>query len=288
MTELASRFLVSTEWLQEHLADPGLRLFDATAGVSVAPGSAESQPAAAVFERAHIPGARYLDLKNDLSDAAAALDFTRLDPERAAAAFALAGVGAGSAVVIYSTSTYGWATRAWWLLNEIGFTDVAVLEGGFAKWVQEGRATASGTQDAYPPANPVRPSPAGLFADLDAVVAAIGHGGSTLINALSPEHFSGAAPGPHNRRGRIPGSISLPAASLVAKADNSLRPMEVLRLELAEKSISSETNVIVYCGSGIAATVDAFVLRALGHQKVRVYDGSLSEWSKDPTRPLEV
>ncbi len=288
MTELASRFLVSTEWLQNHLADPGLRLFDATAGLSIAPGSAESRPARAVFEQAHIPGARYLDLKNDLSDTAVALDFTRLNPERAAAAFARAGVGAGSAVVVYSTSTYGWATRVWWLLNDIGFTDVAVLEGGFAKWVQEGRATASGTQDAYPPANPVTPRPAGLFADLDAVVAAVDHGACTLINALSPEHFSGAIAGPHDRRGRIPGSISLPAASLFAKADNSLKPLDGLRAELAAKSVTGETDVIVYCGSGIAATVDAFVLRALGHQKVRVYDGSLSEWSKDPTRPLEV
>lgn len=287
MTTLAPSFLVSTQWLAEHLSDPALRLFDATAGTAVAPGATDSEPARAVFETAHIPGARYLDLKNDLSDTAAALDFTRLAPERAAAAFARAGVGPDSAVVIYSTSTYGWATRVWWLLNDIGFARVAVLDGGLAKWVKEGRPTASGAAAPYPPATALTPRPKGLFADLDDVSAVVDGGGATLVNALSPEHFSGAAPGPHGRRGRIPGSISLPAGSLVTAADNSLKPLDEIEAALAGKGISSDADVIAYCGSGIAATLDGFVLRALGHEKVRVYDGSLSEWSKDPERPLE-
>lgn len=287
MTERAPSFLVSTQRLAELLSDPGLRLFDATAGLAVAPGATESRPARVVFEQAHIPGARYLDLKNDLSDTAAALDFTRLDPERAAAAFARAGVGPDSAVVVYSTSTYGWATRVWWLLNDIGFTRVAVLDGGLAKWVREGRPTASGPAEAYPAAPALTPRAKGLFADLADVSAVVDAGGATLVNALSPEHFSGATPGPHGRRGHIPGSISLPAGALVAAADNSLKPLDVLKAEFAARGISGDADVIAYCGSGIAATLDGFVLRALGHDRVRVYDGSLSEWSKDPERPLE-
>lgn len=287
MTALPSSFLVSTAWLAAHLSDPALRLFDATAGAATAPGAADSAPARAVFEAAHIPGARYLDIKNDLSDTTAALDFTRLDPERAAAAFARAGIGPDSAVVVYSTLTYGWATRLWWLLNDIGFTRVAVLDGGLAKWVKEGRPTASGAAAPYPAAPAFTARAKGLFADLGEVLAAVEKGGATLVNALSPEHFSGATPGPHGRRGRIPGSVSLPAGALVAAADNSLKPLDVLKAEFAEKGISADTAVIAYCGSGIAATVDGFVLRALGHDKVRVYDGSLSEWSQDPARPLE-
>lgn len=286
MTELAPSFLVSTDWLQQHLADPGLRLFDATAGQSLAPGADANQPARAVFEQAHVPGARYLDLKNDLSDTSAPLDFTRLPPQAAAAAFARAGVGPDSTVVVYSTSTYGWATRVWWLLNDIGFTTVAVLDGGLAKWVREGRPTASGPAAPYPAAIPLTPRPQGLFADLDDVRAVVHGAPSTLVNALSAAHFSGATPGPHDRRGRIPGSISLPAGALAA-ADNSLKPLETLRVEIAATGLSADADVIAYCGGGIAATVDGFVLRALGHRKVRVYDGSLSEWSKDPDRPLE-
>ncbi|MCG5235364.1 sulfurtransferase [Xanthobacter oligotrophicus] len=287
MTEPAPSLLVSTQWLAEHLADPELRLFDATAGAALAPGAAQAEPARAVFEKAHIPGARYLDLKNDLSDTSAALDFTRLPPEAAAAAFASVGIGPDAVVVVYSTSTYGWATRVWWLLNDLGFRRVAVLDGGLAKWVKEGRPTANGTQPAYPPAPAFEPVAQRLFADLPEVAAVVEAGGATLVNALSPDHFSGAVTGPHGRSGRIPGSISLPAGSLVAAADNSLKPLEVLKAEFAAKGISPETDVIAYCGSGIAATLDGFVLKALGHDRVRVYDGSLSEWSKDPQRPLE-
>ncbi|MFG1480031.1 sulfurtransferase [Xanthobacter sp. V4C-4] len=287
MTAPASSFLASTDWLAQHLSDPGLRLFDATAGLSQPPGGGESQPARAVFEQAHIPGARHLDLKNDLSDTGAPLDFTRLDPERAAAAFARAGVGADSTVVVYSTSTYGWATRVWWLLNDIGFTRVAVLDGGLAKWVRDGRATASGPVPAYPAAAPLTPRPLGLFADLPEVLATVAGGGATLVNALSAGHFSGATPGPHGRSGHIPGSLSLPAGALVDPADNSFKPPEALRAAFAARGITGETDVIAYCGGGIAATVDGFALRAIGHEKVRVYDGSLSEWSQDPARPLE-
>ncbi|MFG1416941.1 sulfurtransferase [Xanthobacter sp. V0B-10] len=286
MTSLPSPFLVSTPWLAAHLSAPGLRLFDATAGAAIAPGAGESEPARAVFETAHIPGARYLDLKNDLSDSTSGLDFTRLAPDAAAAAFARAGIGPDSAVVLYSTSTYGWATRAWWLLNDIGFTRVAVLDGGLAKWVAEGRPTAAGRAVPYPAADALTPRPQGLFADLPEVAAAVEKGGATLLNALSPQHFSGATPGPHGRRGRIPGSLSLPAGSLVA-ADNSLKPFDEIKATLDTQGIGGEADVIAYCGSGIAATVDGFVLRALGHARVRVYDGSLSEWSKDPERPLE-
>lgn len=287
MTEPAPSLLVSTQWLAQHLADPALRLFDATAGAALAPGAAEAEPARKVFETAHIPGARYLDLKKDLSDTAAALDFTRLAPEAAAAAFAQAGVGPESTVVVYSTSTYGWATRVWWLLSDLGFRRVAVLDGGLTKWIAEGRRTASGPEEAYPPATAITPLAQRLFADLPDVSAAVADGGATLVNALSADHFSGAVAGPHGRRGRIPGSISLPAGSLVTAADNSLRPLDVLKAEFVAKGISPDTDVIAYCGSGIAATLDGFILKALGHDKVRVYDGSLSEWSKDPQRPLE-
>ncbi len=287
MTEPGPSLLVSTEWLAQHLADPALRLFDATAGAAVAPGAAEAEPAYAVFETAHIPGARYLDLKNDFSDTSTGLDFTRLPPEAAAAAFAKAGVGPEATVVVYSTSTYGWATRMWWLLNDLGFRRVAVLDGGLAKWVAEGRPIASGPQAAYPAATALVPAAQHLFADLPEVSAVAADGGAILVNALSPDHFSGAVAGPHGRRGPIPGSISLPAGSLVTASDNSLKPLEVLKAEFAARGISPDADVIAYCGSGIAATLDGFVLKALGHDKVRVYDGSLSEWSKDPQRPLE-
>mgnify|MGYP001164675703 CR=1 FL=1 len=287
MTEPVPSLLVSTQWLAEHLADPALRLFDATAGAAHAPGAAQAEPARAVFEKAHIPGARYLDLKNDLSDTSAALDFTRLPPEAAAAAFAGAGIGPDALVVVYSTSTYGWATRVWWLLNDLGFSRVAVLDGGLVKWIKEGRPTANGAQPPYPPAPAFEPVAQRLFADLPEVAAAVEGGGAKLVNALSPDQISGAVAGPHGRSGRIPGSISLPAGSLVTAADNSLKPLEVLKAEFAAKGISSETDVIAYCGSGIAAPLDGFVLKALGHDRVRVYDGSLSEWSKDPQRPLE-
>ncbi len=287
MTRLASNFLISTAWLQDHLNDPALRLFDATAGAAVVPGTTESLPARTVFEKIHIAGARYLDTKNDLSDTSAAFDFTRLDAERAAAAFARVGVGQDSAVVLYSTSSYGWATRVWWLLNDVGFTNVAVLDGGLVKWVREGRPTSAGTPDNYKSAPPLVPKPTGLFADLDDVAAVVAAGGATLVNALGTDVFNGATPGPHNRRGHIPRSVSVPAASLVAP-DNSLKSLDVLGAEFAAKGITNETDVIAYCGGGIAATLDSFVLRATGHDKVRVYDGSLTEWSKDPNRPLVV
>src|SRR4029453_6716837 len=118
-------------------------------------------------------------------------------------------------VVLYSIGTMMWATRCWWMLRSLGFDGAAVLDGGFDKWKAEGRPTESGPARGYPPATfKASPRP-GLFVDKRAVLAATKEPGTVIVNALGPQFHKGLEPSRYGRQGRVPGSVNVPAATLV-------------------------------------------------------------------------
>jgi thiosulfate/3-mercaptopyruvate sulfurtransferase len=241
------------------------------------------------YERAHIPGAAFADIPGALSDPDSPFPFTLPAAERFAAAAGRLGIGPGTHVVVYAQDTPMWATRLWWQLRFFGFDAVSVLDGGLPAWRAAGHDVDAGVA-SYESADFVaRPRWDWLAgrSDVEAVVAAR-DGAVCLVNALTPQVFRGEGPSSYSRPGRIPGSVNAPWTALVDPATNRFRPLTEIREALDAAGALSSAPVIAYCGGGISATVDLFALSLLGRDGARLYDGSLTEWTRDQTLPVEV
>jgi thiosulfate/3-mercaptopyruvate sulfurtransferase len=168
-----------------------------------------------------------------------------------------------------------------------GFDAATVLDGGFDKWQAERRATETGEPKGYPPAifTP-RPRP-GLFVDKTAVQAAIGDGRTAIVNALGPQFHRGLEPSRYGRPGRVPGSVNVPAASLVDPVSKRFVSLANAMTTFTAAGVGKNRRVIAYCGGGISATIDLFLLHQIGFDDLTLYDGSMGEWAKDRSLPIE-
>ena len=279
--------LITTEDLARQLGAPALRVFDCTTYLKPGPdGRYIAESGRANYDKGHIPGAAYLDLQADLSDKTSKLRFTLPSLEDLTQAFAAKGVGHGTFVVLYSHASPVWASRIWWMLRAVGFDEVAILDGGLDKWKAEGRPLS--TEPAtHPPATLSLRGRPEIFVDKDRIRSAIGDPSTLTLNALSHDQHNGAGGVVYGRPGRIAGSSCVPAASLFGP-DKALKPIADLRAAFEGVGAAPDKRVLVYCGGGIAATLDAFVLTALlGHRNVSVYDNSMQEWANDPALPME-
>ena len=283
-----SASLISTEDLARQMGAPTLRVFDCTTYLRPRPeGGYNAESGRANYDKGHIPGAAYLDLGGDFSDPDSPLRFTLPALEALTRAFAAKGIGHGTFVVLYSHASPVWATRFWWMLRAIGFDDAAILDGGLDNWKAENRPLATG-ETIHPPATLTLRARPELFVDKNAITAAIGQTGTLTLNALSHDQHKGSGGVAYGRAGRIAGSSCVPAASLIG-TDKMLKPIAELRAAFDGVGAAPDKRVLVYCGGGIAATLDAFVLTALlGHRNVSVYDNSMQEWSNDLNLPMEV
>jgi thiosulfate/3-mercaptopyruvate sulfurtransferase len=294
MTEAAMReprALISTEALARELGAPDLRIFDCTTYLEPPPPGSDDPyiavPGRASFEAAHIPGADFLDLQGEFSDNSTRLRFMMPPVAQLEAAFGRHGIGPGMRVVLYSIGTMMWATRFWWMLKALGFDQAAVLDGGFDKWQEEGCPIQSGAAKGCPPAIFVAKPRPGWFVDKDRVLAASADPDSVIVNALGPQFHQGLEPSRYGRPGRIPGSVNVPAASLVDPQHKTFAGFADAAAKFAAAGVSRDRHVIVYCGGGISATVDLFLLHQLGFDDLALYDGSMGEWAKDPSLPIE-
>jgi thiosulfate/3-mercaptopyruvate sulfurtransferase len=282
-----SAALIDTEELARRLGAPGLRVFDCTTYLRPRPeGGYNAESGRANYDKGHIPGAAFLDLGGELSDPHSKLRFTLPPLDELTKTFAAKGIGHGTFVVLYSHATPTWASRIWWMLRAIGFDDAAILDGGLDKWKAENRPLQT-EPETYPPATLTLHGRPEIFVDKNDIKAAIGKTGTLTLNALSHEQHRGTGGVVYGRPGRIAGSSCVPAASLFG-ADKTLKPIAELRQAFAGVDAAPDKQVLVYCGGGIAASLDAFVLTAiLGHKNVAVYDNSMQEWSNDPSLPME-
>lgn len=268
---------VSPDWLNDHLHDDGLRIIDSTVHLSFDAEGAHIESGRATFEEAHVPGATFADLIEDLADPNGEAPFAAAPSERFAAAIGALGVSNDSTVVVYDHANGIWATRLWWQFALEGFDNVVVLDGGLNAWVSAGFETTPGPA-SYPPATFTAARRPELLRSTADVQAAIGDPGVLLINALDAESFA---------RGHIPGSINVPFADLVDET-GSLRPREELRAIFEQAgALDPSRTPVTYCGGGIAATAAAIALAEAGRDDVAIYDGSMSAWTADPARPLE-
>jgi thiosulfate/3-mercaptopyruvate sulfurtransferase len=280
--------LVSGDWLETRLDDPDLRIFDCTTYLKYEEGT--GQPYRVVsgredYDAGHIPGSGFLDLQGAFSVQGSPYRFTLPSPEDAGAAFARHGVGDGTRVVLYSRKSPVWATRFWWMLRWLGFDNAAILDGGFDKWAADGRAVS--TEPAAFPAGTLTIDPRpDLFVDKTAMLDAIGDAGVCSINALTPDLHSGESPR-YGRPGHIPGSVNVPAASLYDLKTLTVSPPDAVANAFAGAGADPEKRILAYCGGGIAATYDAFLLHQLGYRNIAVYDNSMSEWATDDSLPIE-
>ena len=287
-----SRSLVTTDELAVRTRRLRLcEVFDCTTYLEPLPAGSDA-PYAAVpgrhtFEAGHIPGADFLDLQGEFSDASTKLRFMMPKIAQLEEALGRHGIGADLKVVLYSIGSNMWATRFWWMLRSLGLA-AAVLDGGFDKWQAEGRPVERGPARGYPKATfKAAASSRDFFVDKSVVLAAINDQNTVVVNALGPQFHRGQEPGRYGRPGRIPGSVNVPAATLFDADSKTFVPLADARAKFEQQGISKDKRIIRYCGGGISATIDLFQLAQLGYENLTLYDASMGEWATDPALPIE-
>lgn len=280
--------IVSTEWLADHVDDPDLRIYDCTTYLDYE--TADGSPYRVVsgcsdYDAGHILNSTYLDLQGDFSLSDSPYRFTLPDVADLAERFQAHGIGDNCRVILYSRANMQWATRIWWMLRWVGYDNAAVLDGGWDKWTGEGRDVST-EQTVYPAARFTSSPRPEIFVDKDAVLDVLGGRPACVINALTEDLHSGANPR-YGRPGRIPGSVNLPALGFQDDKTRSFPAAEAARVAFERVGADPAKPMIVYCGGGIAATLDAFLAYQLGFQNVSVYDNSMSEWAADVDLPIE-
>ncbi|HHS89284.1 MAG TPA: 3-mercaptopyruvate sulfurtransferase [Rhodobacteraceae bacterium] len=272
MPQSDPKTLVTTDWLAAHLKDPDLRIFDASWYFEE-----EGRDAHAEYQAAHIPGARFFDI-DEIADLR--LDQPHAVPpvEKFVSRMRAMGVGDGHQVVVYDGLGLRSAARVWWMFRLMGKTDIAVLDGGFPKWLAEGRET-----EDLPPIMRERhitvQRQAHLIKDVTQVAAASKLGDYEILDARSPGRFRGEEPEPREglRGGHIPGSKNIYYRDLL-NPDGTMKSPDGLRAVFEAAGINLEKPVITTCGSGVTAAIINLALERIGHDRHALYDGSWSEW----------
>ncbi|NOX29404.1 MAG: sulfurtransferase [Actinobacteria bacterium] len=289
MVKEATKSLVDADWLESQLGADDLLVFDTTVYMSrTAEGQIDVQSGADRWAQGHIPTSGHLDLVGELSDTNSELWFTAPQPDDLVAALMARGIGDDTRVVLYDSQLHMWATRAWWLMRSVGFTNVAILDGGLHGWSAQGRPVDDEPEPDRAPVSLTVGQGMGGFTTKDVVKLAVSNDSVCVLNALSADNHAGLdmeSGSGYGRPGHIPGAANVPAQSLVDTESHRYRPLDELREQFAAAG-ALDGRVITYCGGGIAATSDAFVLHLLGQNEVAVYDGSLREWI-DAGEPLE-
>ena len=272
-----SPFVVSTEWLQERLEEPGLSIVD---GSWYFPG----RDARAEYEAAHIPSAVFFD-QDLVVEPDSDLPHTLPDPltfERYASSM---GISRDDTIVVYDGPGLFSAPRVWWMFRVMGADKVFVLDGGFDRWRAEGRPVTSESTKIAPTAF-VTEFDKSRVASLAEMRRIVESGETQIADARSAGRFAGTEPEPRPglRSGHMPGAVNVPAPSLAE--NGSLLPLDRLRERLESAGLDLDRPVVTSCGSGVTAAAITFALESLGHKDNRLYDGSWSEWGKYEDTPV--
>lgn len=279
---MSHRTLIDTSTLAAHLADPDWAIVDARFAL------AEPAQGRRDYLTSHIPGAVYADLDHDLSSPHIPGRTGRhpLPPiDRFAATLAGWGIDDGVQVVVYDDFHGVYAGRLWWMLRWLGHDAVAMLDGDWRAWQQEGRPMRAGVEQRAPRAFVPRPRPE-LLVTVDEIAARLGDPALRLYDARGADRYRGENETVDPIGGHIPGAISAPYAGNLG-ADGRMFPPEALRArftELLEGTPAEEA--IFYCGSGVSVAHDLIAIEQAGLGLPRVYIGSWSEWIADPARPI--
>jgi thiosulfate/3-mercaptopyruvate sulfurtransferase len=287
-----SPVVVSTAWLEEHLASAegdALRILDVR-GLVRPPGSDPRYlPKRAEYDAGHITGASFVDWTRDIVDPDDPVPVQVAGPERFEALMASLGVGPGTLVVAYDDHDHAFAGRLAWALRYHGHDGVRLLDGGWERWVAEGRPTTKAAPARRPAVFTSRTRGA-LRRTADDVERALGEPDVLLIDARPAEQYAGKVSAAA-RSGHIPGAVNVPYATLIDPSTRRFRGAPELRAAFAAAGVDVDAlprEVIVYCNGGVTCTVALSALRLLRADRddVAVYDGSWNEWGNDSRRPL--
>ena len=253
------------------------------------------QPAlgAQQYQEAHIPGAVFADLNNDLSarhgDATAASGGRHPLPSRERFAIWLSSVGFanGMQAVAYDRQGANYCGRLWWMLKWAGHDAVAVLDGGMQAWQAAGGAVASGAEPAHFQSNFVLGEPLRQLATAADVLARLGQPGQNVIDARAAPRFRGEVEPLDPVAGHIPGALNRPFGQNIG-ADGRFKPAAVLRAEFDALLAGRDAATVVHqCGSGVSAVPNLLAMEVAGLGQTALFAGSWSEWCSDPARPVE-
>jgi thiosulfate/3-mercaptopyruvate sulfurtransferase len=275
------RTLVSVDTLARHLGDPDWRVVDTRFRLT------DPEAGRELYREAHIPGAGYLHLDEDLSAPVTATSGRHPlpDPETLQETLRNAGIRSQTQVVAYDDAGGGIAARLWWMLRWLGHRRAAVLDGGFTAWRQAGHRVA--TRSPRPPGGDFTARPDdGARVSTDALRGGLARGDLLLVDAREGPRFLGESEPIDAVAGRVPGAVNLPWQDNLSDrgfflGDASLRQLWEERLGGYEPR-----QVVCMCGSGVTACANLLAMEVAGLSGGRLYAGSWSEWIRDPARPV--
>ncbi len=277
-TDVATNVLVTTDWLAERLAEPGLVV-------------AEVDENPDLYEEGHIPGAVKLHWRDDLQDklvrdVVSKAEFERLMGER--------GIASDTSVVLYGDKNNWFSAYAYWYLKIYGHEDVRLLDGGRQKWIEEGRELTTDIPSPTAAQYKATDRDESIRIRRDEVLAGLADSAIALVDVRSPQEYAGelmAPPGYEqegaSRMGHIPGAQSIPWATAV-RDDGTFKSTDELREIYRSKGVTPDKEVRAYCRIGERSAHTWFVLRELlGYENVKNYDGSWTEWGNLVDVPIE-
>jgi thiosulfate/3-mercaptopyruvate sulfurtransferase len=281
---VATPALVSVEWLATHHDDPGVRIADVRWYLPHVGKSGRAE-----YEQGHLPGAVFIDLDTELAGPPGSGPGRHPipAPDSFSAVMSKAGIGANSHVVAYDDTGGAIAARLWWLLRYFGHERVSVLDGGIAAWRSAGHPLSTD-----PPAHretsrfAARPQPNRVVSK-ESVNQLRTDPRAVILDARAPERYEGRIEPVDARPGHVPGAKNAPFAVNVAPERLTFLEPQQLRRRYEDLGVSPDKTVVAYCGSGVTACQTLLALHLAGYEDGLLYEGSWSDWSKDPSLPAE-